>query len=373
MTAANRWEAVPPDLADRDQWIPWRWEQRGDKPTKVPLCTADPRRRGSSTDSGTWGTSGQVMDIVASGQADGAGFVITADDDFVGVDIDGCRNPETDELSALARDAKAALGSYAEVTPSGRGIRIWVRAPGVRLERKKYPGLGVEVYTDKRFFAVTGERISGARVEERSDALVAWWDLMGRLDAVLKRARRSGAFAALYDEGDTSRYDGDDSSADLALCNMLVAAGGDRESVDKLFRYSALMREKWDRDDYRERTLDKAFEERGDRAETQEEPLPESITARFFDGEMFRAERLAETGAPPESAYARTTYSASSARPSPSAPHDRSLWPTASPANSTACSSIRPPKKPTTSCSPTPTPASRSASRRSCAATAKPS
>ena len=48
--------------------------------------------------------------------------------------------------------------------------------------------------------------------------------------------------------GDTSDYDGDHSRADAALCRMLSFwTRGDRERIDRLFRMSGLMREKWNR------------------------------------------------------------------------------------------------------------------------------
>ncbi len=50
------------------------------------------------------------------------------------------------------------------------------------------------------------------------------------------------------------------SEADLALCNHLAFwTGGDLARIDSLFRQSGLMREKWDRADYRDRTIAKAL------------------------------------------------------------------------------------------------------------------
>ena len=84
-------------------------------------------------------------------------------------------------------------------------------------------------------------------------------------DELLHRARAAanGAkFTSLFDHGDwkgqgyTSQ-----SEADLALCAMLAFwTGPDPARVDALFRDSALYRDKWDRDDYRNSTLDHALE-----------------------------------------------------------------------------------------------------------------
>ena len=53
---------------------------------------------------------------------------------------------------------------------------------------------------------------------------------------------------------------GSHSEADLALCGMLAFwTGGDATRIDSLFRQSGLYREKWDRKDYRNRTITEAL------------------------------------------------------------------------------------------------------------------
>lgn len=65
--------------------------------------------------------------------------------------------------------------------------------------------------------------------------------------------------AALFG-GDMSQHGHDHSKADQALCNRLAFwFGRDRDSIDQAFRQSGLMRDKWDRDDYRKRTLDRSI------------------------------------------------------------------------------------------------------------------
>lgn len=76
---------------------------------------------------------------------------------------------------------------------------------------------------------------------------------------LLERAKDDDKFSRLWD-GDTSMHGGDHSRSDLALCSKLAFwTGGDRQRIDALFRKSGLMRDKWDRDDYRKRTIDKAL------------------------------------------------------------------------------------------------------------------
>lgn len=75
-----------------------------------------------------------------------------------------------------------------------------------------------------------------------------------------RRARNAPKFERLYDFGDTGEYGGDDSRADQALISVMAFFTQESEQLDRLFRGSALCREKWTaRLDYRRRTIDKAL------------------------------------------------------------------------------------------------------------------
>ncbi len=64
--------------------------------------------------------------------------------------------------------------------------------------------------------------------------------------AAARRARNGERFAALFDRGNLSSYDNDDSRADWHLVNMLAFwTGPVPERIDRLFRCSKLMRPKW--------------------------------------------------------------------------------------------------------------------------------
>lgn len=74
--------------------------------------------------------------------------------------------------------------------------------------------------------------------------------VLASVEKIIERAKlaRSGdRFARLW-AGDTSEIGCDHSRADLALCRRLSFwCKGDLERVDRLFRQSGLMRDKWDR------------------------------------------------------------------------------------------------------------------------------
>jgi primase-polymerase (primpol)-like protein len=275
VNAAARF-AIPVDLRDRRQWLVWRREHRDGKPTKVPYRASSPTVRASTTDAHTWASFEHAVTAVMRGKADGLGYVFTVDDPFTGVDLDGCRG-EGGELNAKAAEILAALDSYSEWSPSGRGLHIIVRA---RLDGGRCRRGPVELYDRARFFTVTGARLLGVPHapmprQRQLDELRARLfpppkppaarptgpghvaddqELLARMFKA-----RNGADVERLFRGDTTGY-ASASEADMALvAHLAFWTGGDPVRIDVLFRASGLMREKWERTDYRERTIAKAL------------------------------------------------------------------------------------------------------------------
>jgi hypothetical protein len=255
-------------------WVVWRWgevDPKTGKRKKPPFCPNDPSRHASSTNPATWGTFEQALSLVEAGVADGIGFALAPP--YVGVDLD-------DELPENERYAiMLALGSYSEVSASGAGHHVILKAS---LNGGRHPQ-GIGVFQTGRFWYCTGEHVTGTptSIEERQ----------GELDGVLaeylpKPVRSSDTFAPsqpvdLDDrellermfssrsgekirrlwEGDSSGYPSP-SEADLALCTHLAFwTNRDAGRIDVLFRSSGLVRDKWtEREDYRERTIQIAIE-----------------------------------------------------------------------------------------------------------------
>ncbi len=138
--------------------------------TGMPVSRARTGDRASTTDSETWSTFEEAVRAWrgSGGRYDGVGFVFSSGDPYAGVDLDKCRDPETDELEEWAAGIVQYLGGYAEVSPSGTGVHVIVRgeAPG------KKRG-GVEAYSSRRYFTVTGDALEGAgeSITERGDEL----------------------------------------------------------------------------------------------------------------------------------------------------------------------------------------------------------
>jgi hypothetical protein len=282
--------AIPTQLREVRGWVVWRYDVRDGKPVKRPYRADRPWSPASSTDPRTWATYEQaVLAAEADGNA-GIGFVLSPDDPFVGVDLDGCVNG--DGVHEAVWQLVTQLGSYTEVTPSGTGLRVFVRGAlpawlplnGKQTGRKtsRTPWADAfEVYSHGRFLTVTGQHLPGTPTTvEGADLDAICLEIFppeqppaaprprrafsadGDDGDLIERARsaRNGAkFSALWD-GDTSAHGGDDSAADQALCNHLAFwTDYDAERVDRLFRSSGLFRPKWNRGDYRDRTISNAL------------------------------------------------------------------------------------------------------------------
>jgi putative DNA primase/helicase len=159
---------IPAELIGYNQWVVWRWEERDGKRTKVPYTVTDEAaffkpsesflRRASSTDSATWLSFNHATAALIDDRLAGIGFVVTKDDPFLGADLDHSRDVTTGTITPWAQQWVQKLDSYTEITPSGAGLRIWLRAivPGSYKRRQN-----VELYDHARFFTVTGQHLPG--------------------------------------------------------------------------------------------------------------------------------------------------------------------------------------------------------------------
>src|SRR5690606_11232140 len=115
--------ALPQELVSFPQWVGWRLEDRDGRKTKVPI-NPHTGGRASVNNPTTWGTLEKALQACARLGLDGIGFVFVEHDPFVGIDLDGFRNPQTGELDDTARMIIKFVNSYTEVSPSGTGIHI---------------------------------------------------------------------------------------------------------------------------------------------------------------------------------------------------------------------------------------------------------
>lgn len=264
-------ERVPQELRELRQWVCWLGTPDLDRPGKLRKMPVDAKTGAPAkvNDPTTWCSFDEA--VAASSQYSGIGLIFT--EGYVGVDIDGAQ----DALEEYRRDPYMdgniisefihTLQSYAEYSQSGNGIHIICR--GKLPEGRRRRG-NVEMYDTGRFFIVTGnicseyagvtdctesikplheKYVSGDRNVIKPQPTEA--EPVSLDDAELlskaRSARNGKVFTDLYD-GDWQSYYNSQSEADMALCNSLAFwSGKDAVQMDRLFRASGLMREKWDR------------------------------------------------------------------------------------------------------------------------------
>jgi hypothetical protein len=277
-------DSIPTEIRDIPHWVNWRIESRNGKSSKPPV---NPRtgKNAKINDPSTWTDLKTALYSAADKRSARVGFVFTKEGGIIGIDLDHCRNVETGEFQLWAQIIIDSMQSYTEISPSGDGVHILIRGsmpPNSSNTKGMHNGGKIEIYDDKRYFTVTGNRLPGTpnTIEYRQTEFDALYRQLFPQKTTLEIAKRdhsnidhqnshsdseivdramaaaNGAkFKALWG-GDTTEYASDDSRADLALCcHLAFWTGSDRQRIERLFRKSGLFREKWDREDYRDRTI----------------------------------------------------------------------------------------------------------------------
>jgi len=159
--SGNAFAAFPAELRRLRRWVLWRTEERDGELTKVPY-RPDGTGKARSNDPKTWGTFAKACATWEAGCFDGVGFMFSADDDVMGIDLDHMRDPATGEPSERARRILASFDTYAEVSPSRDGYHIILRGrlpEGARNRRTFADGTKIEIYASGRYFTVTGHAL----------------------------------------------------------------------------------------------------------------------------------------------------------------------------------------------------------------------
>mgnify|MGYP001041490783 CR=1 FL=1 len=160
---------IPSELIALNQWVLWLGEPKSDgKLNKKPM-NANNGKAASHSNPETW-TSFDVAKAYheSHSKSAGIGFVFSAGDPYVGIDLDNCRNLETGEIATWALELIQLANTYSEVSPSGKGVKLWIkgRMPGNKGRRNDhYKTGGVEIYPHTRYFTVTGQHLDGTPLE----------------------------------------------------------------------------------------------------------------------------------------------------------------------------------------------------------------
>ena len=234
----------------------------------------------------------------------GIGFVFTESDSYSGVDIDNCRDPETGRIADWASRIIRLLDSYTEISPSRTGVHIIVRGklPAGKGNQVALHGGKLEMFSQARYFTITGVQVDctpGEILDRQAELTALHEELFSRqhnrelnktstqpsslpdsddqLLAKALNAQNGLKFGRLWRGVWQGGAYPSQSEADLALCSHLAFwTRGKTAQIDRLFRESGLMREKWDRAGYGQRTIARALES-ADAHAIEERTWPETL------------------------------------------------------------------------------------------------
>lgn len=120
-------ENIPAELKQLNQWVTWRYDfdESRDAWTKVPYRVHG-RALASSTDPSTWASFDDAIERYRNGGVDGIGFVVTAENNFVGIDLDHFFDVETRKGEQWAIELIQKFSSYSRILaigPRGSNLR----------------------------------------------------------------------------------------------------------------------------------------------------------------------------------------------------------------------------------------------------------
>ncbi len=208
------------------QFCNWQLVQKlpGEKPTKVP-CGPDGRAI-DPTNPATWMTYAQAA---ATGLP--VAFNFTANDPFVFIDLDGCRDPVTGAYTEESQQiVQACAGALIEISQSGTGLHIIGTCDQAMMKNKRRRwGGDKECYVSGRFVALTAYGLQGDPRFNITDAVVR-----------LVPDRPDPALTGIPETGPVPEWSGP--TDDMILVGQAIAARG---SVAAQFGNHASFRDLW--------------------------------------------------------------------------------------------------------------------------------
>lgn len=161
------YDSIPHTLRGMDHWVCWKQKLIENKDgsqrwTKVPV-DVESGGFASSTDPETWTDYTNAASYCRRSDTDavGLGFVVSEDDAVIGIDIDDCRDPDSGDIDPVVVELLRHTETYAEVSPSGTGIRIFVLGDSTveECEADLPREAHIEMYDTGRYLTVTGHSI----------------------------------------------------------------------------------------------------------------------------------------------------------------------------------------------------------------------
>ena len=314
-------ENIPDELKEMKIWACWKSIPNPDKekPDKLPISyqinpitNIEEVKPASCNRPNEWMTFEDAVRLKRSNRAV-KGFQVallpitpTDDEDrLIGVDMDKAFNPNG-SIKDEYLEWIAKFNTYFELSP-GEGINGGVRG----FCFGHFPSFGgkhqgnIEIYQNGKWMTITGQKLadSPATINTSHETIEAfraqYFKTFNEMDGsnlpvsnkiftdeeltdILKNNTKAWVkddFCQLFFKGQTTS---NHSSDDLSLCNLMRYYTQNIEQIDRIFRQSALMRDKWDEvhfgngDTYGEGTIKRALNTRAwVYMETVKVPLPD--------------------------------------------------------------------------------------------------
>ena len=278
-------------LKQKRIWVAWNYRLVDGRLTKKPISIYGTPTGTDEAYSHTWATYDEAVAAKEKYGFSGIGFVVPKGYFFLDIDHMDLSDPFVQLLMER-------FATYVERSVSGKGLHLYgmcdlsklptyTEEKGIlRLSKDFYtknPHNSLELYVGgltNRYAVYTGDAVNDVEFNECTSAILTTLDKdmrkkpktnysekrdgddRGIFDVVcsLRKQKNGEKFCKLYDKGDFSDYRSQ-SEADNALCAMIAfRTGDDPAAIDQIFRSSALYRDKWEREDYRENTIVKGIE-----------------------------------------------------------------------------------------------------------------
>ena len=250
----NRYINIPEILTRKPNWVVWGVIGESLKapfqPGSLLRLNNIPAKSGVPD---TWGTFESAVKCVRLGLAAGIGYEFEQRDAILrgreapnsplersviyGIDLDHVI--ENGVIKPEAKSIVEKLASYTEVSPSGHGLHIFVAADNANITRHRKQGGFVEIYSNARYFTVTGNLYGDYnRIENRPAELQRLHDQYLLPEPIkivsptysVESPQNAGSFLqrgllkdpVLRSCWNGERRRGDESASDQALMNKLA-------------------------------------------------------------------------------------------------------------------------------------------------------
>ncbi len=292
--------AFPKTLRKQPHWLVYMVEQKKDNRTdKIPVhpetgCKLAGWNKPDNLM--TFKRAAKALSDNIPGNIKGIGYVPSEDDEITVIDLDEA--VENNQPKAWAKEIIEMFDTYTEISPSGKGYHLffWGKPPDITKVKRPIPGglrrEGVEIFCRTGFITLTGNIYNDYNIIKessnfswlwekyfakknktkiRTKAVSYWTRAPSTDDEIIAKLSWSNSYKKFKTlmKGDASDYDEDFSRADLALCSILARYTRDASQIDRIFRTSGLLRDKWDETGhysdtpnltYGQHTIEKALE-----------------------------------------------------------------------------------------------------------------